>query len=162
MSDGADGEEFYLNQQIDEPINDFIVVHIYNMSETYHLTKQILLDARLIQKSDCFFYQILTREMEEFNSLYSFSCLIARSNIEADLYLNVDKEAFGHIVEYIQTNQIDVAAIYTNSKLFYKVMDLASMFVMPTLVSILKNFFYEQHKKILLETLGNTISNKFE
>lgn len=157
MSDSE--EEFHLNPNVDQPINGFKIVHIYNMSDVFHLTRQVLLDTKLIQESDCFFYEILTRETDDFNDLYHFSCLIARNYIEADLYLNVDREALNYIISYIQTNSIDIQVIYTNSKLFSKIIDLSSMFVMPTLVSMLKNFYNEQHNRILLSVLGESINN---
>ena len=139
MSDNQD--QFYLAPQIDEPANSFKVVHLCNQSKTYHLTRQVLLDSALTQDTYCFFYHILTMTIDEFNSMYeSSACLIERSMIEADIYLNVDDDALSHIVKYVQTGKIDGKSLYNkNWKTIDKIIDLATMFGMPRLVTDLRN-----------------------
>lgn len=139
MSDMID--EFDLTPNIGEPMNSFKVVHLANQTANYHLTRQVLLDSMLTQDTYCFFYHILTKPVDEFNDLYgSFACLIPRSDIEADLYLNVDNDALRHIVKYIQTTKIDIDDICKkNTKTIDEIIDLATMFGMPHLVLILRN-----------------------
>lgn len=138
MSDSE--EEFDLAPLIDEPMNAFKIVHIYNKSKTYHLTRQVLLDSVLMQNTYCFFYHILAKNIEEFNQIYgSFACLIDRNMIQADLYLNVDAEALEHIINYIQTTKINGQLIYAdNWQTINEIIDLATMFGMPNLVSMLR------------------------
>jgi hypothetical protein len=120
----------------------------------------VLLDTKLIQDSDCFFYEILTREPDEFNELYKFSCLIPRNCLEADLYFNFDSESFTHIISYVQTNRIDLLQIYSNNRILTTTLDIASMLAMPTLVSMLKNHCIEQHNRILSNVIDqNDYSN---
>ncbi|XWV24851.1 hypothetical protein QJ856_gp0932 [Tupanvirus deep ocean] len=134
-------EQFDLAPQIDQPMNPYKIVHLYNKSNVYHLTRQVLLDSRLTQDTYCFFYHILAKSMDEFNEMYgSFACLINRSRIEADLYLNVDSESLEHIIKYIQTGKLDAKNIYSNNwKTIDEIIDLATMFGMPTLVSMMRN-----------------------
>jgi hypothetical protein len=141
-------EQFDLAPKIDEPTNAFKIVHIYNKSNTYHLTRQVLLDSTLTQNTYCFFYHILAESMNEFNKSYgSFACLIARNNIEADLYLNVDSQALDYIIKYIQTGKINGEAIYAeNWKTVDEIIDLAAMFGMPNLVSILRGLHPTEDK----------------
>jgi len=146
--------------------NQFRVVHVYNQSKVYHLTRQILSDCALTSDCDptsdcsltqdnyCFFYHILSKDTNEFNSLYSsFACLIERSSIEADLYLNVDEDALYHIIRYIQTNKINGVDIYTeNWKTVDELIDLATMFGMPSLVSEMRALQPpEEHTKSVVD-----------
>ena len=179
---GNDDEQFDLTPQIDEPMNAFKVVHLYNKSQTYHLTRQVLLDSVLTQNTYCFFYHILAKTVDEFNQIYgSFACLIETptasiadptieftvsysptsgaktrlirsecdpsdgvdksplSKVEANLYLNVDSEALDHIIKYIQTTKINGEMIYNdNWKTIDEIIDLATMFGMPKLVTMLR------------------------
>ena len=139
MSDNQ--EQFDLTSPNEEPINPFKIVHVYNQSDKYHLTRQVLLDSSLTQNTYCFFYHILSKDIDEFNKIYgSFACLIARNLIEADLYLNVDVEALHHIIKYIQTSKMSAEDIYSyNWKTIDEIIDLATMFGMPILVSNLRN-----------------------
>ena len=134
-------EQFDLTPQIEEPVNGFKIVHLCNQSDKYHLTRQVLLDSSLTQDTYCFFYHILAMNMEEFNKMYgSFACLIDQSVAEADLYLNVDADALRHIVKYIQTGKINGKDIYAdNWKTIDEIIDLATMFGMPELVTELRN-----------------------
>lgn len=126
---------------LDVPYNTYRVVHLYNKCETYHLTREILLNSRITQDTYCFFYRILSREVEEFNDEYgSFACIISRNEDEADLYLNADSDALYHIVKYIQTGKIDGKNIYAkNYKTIDEIIDLATMLGMPVLVSMLRD-----------------------
>ncbi|XWV26098.1 hypothetical protein QJ857_gp0982 [Tupanvirus soda lake] len=134
-------EQFDLAPQIDQPMNPYKIIHLYNKSNVYHLTRQVLLDSRLTQDTYCFFYHILAKNMDEFNEIYgSFACLINRNRAEADLYLNVDSESLEHIIKYIQTGKLDAKNIYSNNwKIIDEIIDLATMFGMPTLVSMMRN-----------------------
>ena len=134
-------EQFDLAPQIDEPMNSFKVVHLHNKSETYHLTRQVLLDSVLTQYTYCFFYHILAKDPEEFNDIYgSFACLIPQNIIEANLYLNVDSMALEHIIKYIQTSKLNQEFIYaTDCHNINEIIDLATMFGMPNLVTMLRN-----------------------
>jgi hypothetical protein len=136
------GEQCDLDLQIDEPMNAFRIVHFHNRSDKYHLTRQVLLDSVLTQNTYCFFYHILTKNINEFNELYgSFAYLVPNDNIiEADLYLNVDPQALTHIIKYIQTGKINGRDIYeTDWRIIDEIIDLATMFGMPNLVAMLRN-----------------------
>lgn len=143
-----DDENFDLSMNMEEPIYSFKVVHLYNKSNTYHLTRQVLLDSTLTQDTYCFFYHILSKNSDEFNQIYgSFACLFARSEYEADLYLNVEMDALEHIIRYIQTGKINGEKIYSqNWKLIDEIIDLATMFGMPNLVSMLRNLHPSDEK----------------
>jgi hypothetical protein len=138
MTDNQD--LFDLTPQIDEPLNKFQIVHLYNQSDVYHLTRQVLLDSVLTQNTYCFFYHILSMDIEEFNEQYSsFACLISRNQIEADLYLNVECVAFKYIIKYIQTYKIDGHEIYReNWKTIDEIIDLATVFAIPNLITELR------------------------
>jgi hypothetical protein len=139
MSDSED--EFDLTPNVDEPLNAFQVVHLLNRSDTYHLTRQVLLDSVLTQNSYCFFCHILNKSVNDFNETYgSFACLIQRNNIEADLYLNVNSGALEHIIRYIQTGKISTENICIgNYEDLTEIINLATMFGMPKLVNILRH-----------------------
>lgn len=137
----ADNDEIFdLTPQIESPTNSFKVVHLHNRSDQYHLTRQVLLDSILTQNTYCFFYHILSKSIDEFNQMYgSFACIISRSTIEADLYLNVDIIALNHIIFYIQTTKIDGQQICTTShKTVDEIIGLAIIFGMPLLVSTMR------------------------
>ena len=79
---------------MEEQINFFKIVHIHNKSSRYHLTQQVLLDAIVKDSTYSFFYHILAKDVNDFNDFYgSFACIMARSEHEADLYLNVNNDA---------------------------------------------------------------------
>jgi hypothetical protein len=134
-------EQFDLAPQIDEPMNSFIIVHLHNKSEVYHLTRQVLLDSVLTQNTYCFFNHILAKKEDEFNKMYgSYACLFARSHIEADLYLNVHSDALKYIIEYIQTGKLNGKTIYKNNWMIIdEIIDLATIFGMPVLVSMMRD-----------------------
>jgi hypothetical protein len=169
-------EEFDLAPQIDEPMNSFKVVHLYNKSDIYHLTRQVLLDSTITQNTYCVFYHILTKNLEEFNEIYgSFACLIERNRFEADLYLNVDSKALGYIVRYIQTGKLDGKSIYVKEwKTIDEIIDLATMFGMPVLVSMMRSLHPSNEKigeklnniksvtESLLHLYKNQINNEFD
>lgn len=137
----TDVDEFDLTPVIEGPLNTFKIVHIYNRSDTYHLTRQVLFDSILTQNTYCFFYHILAKGVDEFNDIYgSFAFLIARNEIEADIYLNVDSKALYHIIQYIQTGKINTERICESHwKTKEEIIDLATMFGIPNLVSLLRN-----------------------
>ena len=140
-NDNNDNDEIFdLTPHIGSATNLFKIIHLYNRSDTYHLTRQVLLDSMLRQNTYCFFYHILFKNIDEFNEMYgSFACLISRSAIEADLYLNVDSQALYHIICYIQTTKIDGDEIYlTNGKIVDEIIELAVIFGMPLLVSTMR------------------------
>ncbi|AKI80051.1 hypothetical protein QJ850_gp648 [Acanthamoeba polyphaga mimivirus] len=133
-------ENFDPTQHIEEPMNNLDIIHIHNKNNTYHLTKQILLDSMVPNNVHCFFYHILTKNSEEFNKMYgSYARLIARNMEEADLYLNVDNDAFNHIINYIQTSKINGEKIYNeNWKKIDDIIDLATILGMGNLVTTLR------------------------
>lgn len=177
-----DDEQFDLTPQIDEPMNAFKIIHLHNKSNTYHLTRQVLLDSVLTQNTYCFFYHILAKSVDEFNQIYgSFACLIERPMMEfsvmsvisskvprstsslidktpylvteADLYLNVDSKALDHIIKYIQTTKINGQLIYADDwKTIDEIIDLAIMFGMPTLVTMLRGLHPSE------ETINNAMT----
>jgi len=132
--------QFESTSDFDELANQFAIVHIHNQSKTYHLTKQILLDSKMIQKN-CFFYHILLLDIEVFNETYgSFAYLVPGRIFMADIYLNVDAGALHHIIGYIQTHQIDSTSIYAKHwKTIDNIIDLATMFAMPALIAELRS-----------------------
>lgn len=134
----ANEEQFDLTPQIDEPLNSFLVVHVHNKSMIYHLTRQVLLDSTITQNTYCFFYHILAKNVNDFNEIYgSFACIIPNMITEADLYLNVNSDALEYIVQYIQTGKIDDENI--NQSIINEIIDLATMFGMPLLVSQMRS-----------------------
>lgn len=144
----SNDDNFDLAPNMEEPINEFRIVHIYNKSNIYHLTRQVLLDSALTQDTYCFFYHILAKNIYEFNDIYgSFACLFSRTIYEADLYLNAESDALEHIIKYVQTGKIDGEKIYLHSwKLIDEIIDLASMFGMPNLVSLLRALHPSEEK----------------
>lgn len=58
---------------------------------------------------------ILCLSVDEFNALYgSFAYMIYRTEVEADLYMNVDHESLNRIASYIQTTKIDLVFMENN------------------------------------------------
>jgi hypothetical protein len=114
----------------------FEIVHVFNKSDKYHLTRKTLL-----REKECFFSDILTLSISEFNFMYgSFAFLIYKSQIEANLYLNVNSRALDHIIQYVQTGQINSQSIYqTNPKLIDDMIDLAITFTMTNFATTLRN-----------------------
>ena len=132
--------EFELTTQITEACNSYLIVHIYNRSNVYHLTKQVLMDSYLTQNTYCFFYHILTVKLTDFNKMYgAFACLIEQNLFEANLYLNVNMDALEYIVNYIQTGKIN-EKYFKNQNMIDETIDLSIIFGMPKLVAILRNF----------------------
>jgi hypothetical protein len=138
--EGEQIEQFDLTSTIDNPLNSYHVVHIYNKNDCYHLTHQILIDTALTHNSFCFFYHILSKTTTEFNKMYSsFACIIPRNHLEADLYLNVNSEALGYVIHYIQKAQIDINTIRQKKcKTIDEIIDLSTIFSIPALVSIVR------------------------
>jgi hypothetical protein len=128
-------------QDNEENMNSLRIVHVHNQSKTYHLTRQVLLDSSITQNTHTFFYHILSMETDEFNSRYgSFAFLIERTFEEADLYLNVSETLLHHIVMFIQTNKIDLIAIYNdNWRTIDDLIDLATIFGMSVLIKDLRD-----------------------
>lgn len=126
---------------MEEQINFFKIVHVNNKSKIYHITQQVLLNAIVKDSTYSLFYHILTKEVDDFNYFYgSFACLIVRNSYEADLYLNVNNKALKYIIEYVQTGQINSNAIYLkNCKLIDEIINLATIFGFPDIVSELRN-----------------------
>lgn len=126
--------DFATEQNID--LNDFKIIHVHNQSQTYHLTRQVLLDSVLTQDTYSFFYHILLLDTSVFNDNYgSFACIIDRTSYEAHLYLNVNPDALCHIINFVQTSKIDCLSIYEKDKtIVNEIFDLAIMFAMPNLV----------------------------
>jgi hypothetical protein len=126
-----------------EYLNPFGIVHIHNKSESYHLTRQTLLDSALpiptdeslTQNTYSFFYDILSLDTIIFNQQYgSFAYIIARSSEEADLYLNVDSTALDYIIDFIQTEKLSLV----EDAQLNQIVDLATIFAMPDLVEQLR------------------------
>lgn len=129
--------DFELTPSIDKPMNIFKVVRIMNRNDIYYLMRQVLLDSILIFGNYCFFYDILTKDIDTFNDIYgSFSFIKKKNDFEAHLYLNVDSQALSHIIEYLQTAELDAIDInIIDKKLLQKIVDLATIFGMSSLVS---------------------------
>lgn len=134
-------EQFELTPIIEEPMNDYKIIHLHNKNNTYHLTRQILLNSSYTMDTYCLFYHILAKNMDEFNDEYgSIACLIPRNHVEADLYMNVDAESLDIIIKYIQTNKI--TNLENNNKLISEIIDLATILAMPKLVALLRNNYF--------------------
>lgn len=137
-------EQFELTPIIEEPMNEYKIIHLYNKNNTYHLTRQILLNSAYTMDTYCLFYHILAKNMDDFNDEYgSIACLIPRNQDEADLYMNVDTESLEIIIKYIQTNKMTILekkiTTLENNKLISEIIDLATIFAMPKLVALLRN-----------------------
>lgn len=157
-------DNFELDVKIDEPLNMFNVIHVYNKTDVYHITRQILLNSILRQETDCFFYHILSMNTNDFNQLYgSVGCIIIRSNFEADLYLNANPDALEHVIKYIQTCKLDMKSIYgQNWKTIGEILDLATIFGMPKLVSVLRNVISGMDNSNLLILPTGVANNLYE
>lgn len=157
-------DNFELDVKIDEPLNLFNVIHIYNKTYVYHITRQILLNSIVRQETDCFFYHILSMNINDFNQLYgSIGCIITRSELEADLYLNANPDALEHVIKYIQTSDLDIRSIYSqNWKTIGEILDLATVFGMPKLVSILRTIISGTDCADLLILPKNITNNLYE
>ena len=123
---------------ISDSINYYNIVHIHNGNNVFHLTRQILLDSALVHDTCCFFYRIIDDAKSNFDEEYgSFACIMPRSRIEADVYLNVDHSALTSIINYIQTQTI---SLDNNDTVRDHVRELASMFGMPLLVQKCRSY----------------------
>lgn len=138
-------EQFELTPIIEEPTNTFKVVHLFNRNDTYHLTRQILYNSAYTLDTYCLFYQILAKNVDDFNDEYgSFACLIPRNDIEADLYVNVNHYALNFIIEYIQTGKFNRYLTtqrlvnYDGNNIISEMIDLATILGMPKLVTYLR------------------------
>lgn len=131
-----------------EYLNPYKIVHIHNKSNTYHLTRQMLLDSAmqisLTQNTYSFFYHILSKDTSDFNNTYGSFAYID-SNLDSDsstrtyhanLYVNVDATALDCIIEYVQKRTIN-KKINTFDDI-NQLVDLATMFAMPDLVEQLR------------------------
>ena len=119
----------------------FEIVHIYNRNDTYHLTKQVLVDSAIKQHTYTFFYHIVSMSTSEFNGKYPFAHIIGeRDGIEARLYLDVHPTAFQHIINYIQDPSTRVLSHIkgTDNDTFSHVIDLATIFALPDLITELR------------------------
>lgn len=133
-----------MDQDTYNELNSFKIIHIYNQSNTYHLTRQILINSAIILDTYSFFYHILSMDIDVFNEQYcSFAYLTTKNLDEAILYINVNPEALSYIINFIQTNKIKNM---TQDYFFDEIIDLATMFAMPNLIEIIENIkqdFYE-------------------
>ncbi|BCS83268.1 hypothetical protein QLL95_gp0855 [Cotonvirus japonicus] len=157
-------ENFDLTPQIEEHKNSFNIVHIYNKTNVYHLTKQVLLESMVPHNMYCLFYHMLTKTELEFNNMYgSYAYFIVRNYHEADLYLNVDSDSLNHIINYIQTSNIDGKKIYfENWRKVDEIIDLATMLGMSSLVSKLRKLHpSDQYIENTLKNLKQTIITSF-
>lgn len=160
MSQVEINDEFNVDNSIDimdSDSNTIKIVHIYNKSDQYHLTRQVLLDSTITQGTFGFFCHILTKSIEEFNLSYgSIAYLSPVNENEYDLYLNVDKIAFENIVKYVQTGKIEQNDYYQlNNKIIEDMIDLATIFGMPILVTEMRNL-------LMSDIELNDEFNKFE
>lgn len=146
--DSDNEKNFDIATQYDEPQNNFNVVHLHNKSTVYHLIRQVLLDSTLTQNTYCMFRHIITKRVDEFNEMYaSVACLIARSDIEADLYMNIDQEAFDFIINYIQTGKIDRRIfIEDKHRSINEIIDLSTMLGLPALVKSMRSHLSTQYE----------------
>ena len=86
---------------------DYQVIHFHNRQDVFHLTSQILRDTAASHGEYCFFYRILTDDTDAFNRDYgSFATIIPRTQVEADVYLNVDQASLQTLIRYIQTDSL--------------------------------------------------------
>ncbi len=132
-----------------ENLNNYSIVHIYNRSNVYHLTRQVLLDSAfqiptdesMTQNTYSFFYHILSKDADDFNDTYSSFAYIDTINsnkpYQPDLYMNVDSVAFDCIVEYVQTRKINKKIVNLDD--INQIIDLSTIFAMPDLVNQLRN-----------------------
>ena len=159
----VDVEQDYFNLTSNETefTNSFAVVHLHNRNCVYHLTRRVLIDSELTQNKYSIFKHVITMNVNEFNNTYgSFACLLDRSVREADLYLNVDPEAIDHIIQYMQSGRISRKIVYEdNTKIINKIINLATMFGMPSLVSAMKNLLSSTDNKNDMIDIFSEISN---
>jgi len=111
-------------------MNNFKIVHIYNQSYKFHLTRQVLLDSSLTQDTFSFFFHIISMNVDDFNKRYgSFAYLTEKDIYEATLYINVNQDALVNIINFIQTNKFK-----PKEDVIDEIIDLASVFGMPNLI----------------------------
>lgn len=134
INEFTDNTQFELIPIIEEPCNTYKIVHIHNKNNTYHLTRQILINSIYTLDTYSLFYHILSKNIDDFNEEYgAFACLIHRSEIEADLYTNLDSDALDMIINYVQTNKLSNTVSEKNT-----IIELASIFGLPKIVSVLR------------------------
>lgn len=140
--DYADGTDLSINETTGDTLESnenktYGIIHIHNKNDMYHLTKQCLVDSSITQCTFCFFYQIISLDIDEFNSKYgSFALMIHRNEIETDLYLNVNSNALSYLIEYIQTNKFNYDNLSKGE--LVEIMDLAILFGMANFVEQIK------------------------
>lgn len=112
---------------------EYAVVHYHNGEDVYHLSREILLDTAISHGRHCFFYRILSDDTDAFNQTFgSFATVIPRTQVEADVYLNVDRNSLGALIRYIQNGTLAGCVLSSN------LVDLAFVFGMETLVEKLR------------------------
>lgn len=160
MTDSPPENTYEMNES--EYLNPYRIVHIYNKSNIYHLTRQMLLDSSmqisLAQNTYSFFYHILSKGSDDFNDTYGSFAYIdcptkSTKSYHVDLYMNVDTTALDYIIEYIQKRTINKKISKMDD--INQLIDLATMFGMPDLVEQLR-------KKIPTETYVKDVENLFK
>lgn len=113
---------------------EYQVVHFHNHQDVYHLSRQILLDSQIAHGEHCCFYRLLSTDTDQFNRDYcSFATIIPRTEVEADVYLNVDRESLQTVLRYIQTGRLN------GCQLSRELVDLAYVFGLTKLVSAIQD-----------------------
>ena len=129
------------------------IIHVMNRNDTFHLTRQTILDSSCVVEDASFsqeiytlFYHAISLEPHEFNSKYKSFAYIKHKGPEAKLYLNAEIIPFQMIMEYIQTKRIDERKLIFDSDLTTRLIDLADVLGMTHLMQILRSI-QENFKK---------------
>lgn len=121
----------------DTATNGYRVVHLHNRNDVYHIMRQTILDLVITDETYGFFYNILSLHEEEFNETYkSFAYLVPINMHEANLYLSVDAVSLSHVINFIQTGELE-EVIEPNR--LTKMVDLATIFGLSHLTSEITN-----------------------
>ena len=112
----------------DQIQNRYLVVHIHNQEQVYHLTRQLILDSAGLNPYSIFHHLLLCTP-DVFNAKYQIACLID-GGAEAYLYLNLPRKRFRQIISYLIKDKIP--------EVHPKTIDLAIMVGLPHLVEALR------------------------
>lgn len=129
------------------------VFHIYNQSQTFHLSRTKVDTIIQIEGTDCIFYWLREDLRDTFNCRYgSFASFVCSSPQEISLYLNVDAELLSLIIQYLQTGQLVVPYEECNS-----LASLAAMMGIGSMITKI-NCIADQQLSPLKHAIQNTVT----
>lgn len=129
------------------------VTHIYNQSQTFHLSRPKVDTIIQTEGTDCIFYWLRGDLQDTFNCRYgAFASFVINNPQEISLYLNVDAELLSLIIQYLQTGQLIVPYEECNS-----LASLASMMGLGTMITKI-NCIAEQQLSPFKNVVRNAVT----